>query len=236
MLNNISDILNQVLVRGNVSTTSASDGLYTDTILNQWINDATRFATSYRKWPFTEGRVSTTYVSGTEEYTYPENFKSDSIRLLQVGGKRLDKRNFVDYQSYREDSSTGTKKIYSDFGRIYFINPNSGVSGTITVYGQFLPAQIDPSDKTTLTVFSNADEEGNEAIVEEILCYAKQREKLPQEAQYHHNRAIEILEGVWKRYQDEQFGYQTENRSIFKRFDVLDGAQQDEIFKRDQWF
>lgn len=236
MLTDIGDIIGQVLVRGNVTTTAATNGLYTDTILNNWIDDAHKWAAGRHKWPFTEGRVSTTYVSNTEEYTYPENWRSDSIRLLQVGGKMIQKIAFNDYQIYREQTQSGTDKVYTDFGRTYFINPDAGVSGTITLYGQFMPSNIDTTDDAATTVFSNADGEGNEAIVEEMLKYANEREKKFDEALVHHNKAIEILETIWKKITEEQFGYEAKDRNMWERFDVLSGETTDELFQRDRWY
>ena len=219
---------------------------YTDTILGDWINNAYKWAASRHKWPFTERRDNlTTWSSATEEYSYPTDFKSDSIRLMQVGGKRIQKINFEDYQIYREEQSTGTARIFTDLGRTYWINPNVDTSGTISVWGQYLVAGLDNSVPGNTTVFSNAEEEGNEAIVEEVLSYVNTREKSPtglsrrkvvSQGIVHHDNAITLLEEIWKRIQDEQFGYQTKDRGWFKRFDVLRGATRDELIKRDQWF
>lgn len=232
-LSTIYDILGEVVVRGNISTTTTSSGLYTDTILKGWLDPAHRWAAAFHKWPFTEGRVSTTY--STEENPYPEGWKSDSIRLLQVGGKRYQKLNFYDYQAFREDSPDSDDRVFSDFGLTYFVNPNQA-SGTTTVYGQYTPSAFDTTDNTATTVFSSNEPEANEAIVEEMLSYAKRREKNLNESQVHHNRAIEILESVWKRYGDEQFGYQTKNRGNFKRLNVMYGVLDDELLKRDQFY
>ena len=234
MLRTGGDILDQVLVRANVTTTAT--GLYTDAILKDWGNDAHRWAAAQRKWPFTEGRVSTTFAS--EETTYPEGWKSDSIRLLTIGGKAYQKLDFTSYQTFKEDRPDADDRVYSDFGGILYVNAN-GTSGTMIAYGQYTPAELDLSDLTSasaLTVFSDKDEEGNEAIVEEILKYAYIREKKPDEAQLHHQRAVDIVEGIWKRYSDEQFGYHSSGEGMWKRIDVLQGASQEENLKRDQWY
>lgn len=233
MLRTIGDIMNQVLVRAQVTTTAATNGLYTDAILASWTNDAHRWAAAQRKWPFTEGRVTTTFAS--EEMTYPEGWKSDSIRLMTIGGKAYQKLNFSDYQVFREDRPSSSDRVYSDFAGLLYVNPNSA-SGSMTTYGQVTPAAFDTTDLTSTTVFSDREEEGNEAVVEEMLKYAKLREKKPDEAAQHHNRAVEILEGVWKRYADEQFGYQMKYQNMYARIDVLNGATSDELIHRDRWF
>lgn len=235
MLNTIGDLMNEVLVRSGVSTTTtASGGLYTDTILNSWVNSAHRWASSYKKWPFTEGRVSTTYA-GSEEIAYPENFKSDSIRFITIGGERFQKTNFEDYQIFRDEQPDADDKIFSDFSRIYFINPSADASGTLWAYGQYLVGSLDVTDLGATTIFSNAEEEGNEAIVEEMLSYARMREKKTQEAEYHHQRAQQILDTIWEKHGAEQFAYQGKDRGLFTRIDVVNGNNLSDELNTDQF-
>ncbi|KKR20031.1 MAG: hypothetical protein UT51_C0009G0005 [Candidatus Nomurabacteria bacterium GW2011_GWC2_39_41] len=232
MIANFGDIKNDVIRKLGISTTAA---FYTDTILNEWIQQGVRWGTSYKKWPFTEGRISTTYAA-TEEWSF-EGIKADSIRLLQVGGKRFQKLNFEDYQIFKEEEPDGEDRVYSDFGRLVFINPNAGVSGTLVAWGQYAPVNIDVTDLTAQTVFSDGDEEGNEAIVEEVLSYANTREKKENEVNFHHTRATQILDNLWNRIKDEQFQYQTHRSrgGMFKRINVLGGGVDDELIRRDQF-
>lgn len=229
------EIMDEVLVRANVTTTAATRGLYTDTILRDWVDQAHQWAAAYKKWPVTEGRISTTWT-GTEINDYPEGWKPDSIRYMTVGGDRMQKLNFADYQMFRENTPDSEDRVFSDFGLSYYVNPNADVSGTTWFYGQYLPRAFDMTDETETTVFSNRLDEANEAIVEEILKYAKLREKKPDEASVHHQRAIEVLETLWKKIQDEQFGYQTKNRGMYEYFDVLEGELHDRLIRRDQWY
>lgn len=234
MLNTIGDLQTETLVRLGLSTTATSNAGLTDTILNNWVREAHNWATAYHKWPATEGRVSSTYTT-TEEWLF-EGYKADSFRFIQVGGKRLQKLNFEDYQIFRETSPSANDRVYSDFGRTIFINPSVDASGTVTAWGQYAPV-IDVTDKAALTVFSGFDEEANDAIVEEMLRYAKERERKLVEAQAHHQKAIELLENVWKRSQDEASVYQTHpNRGgMYKRFDILRGVATEEVMRRDQF-
>ena len=232
------DIITDILVQLGVSTTV---GFYTDQILDDWIDKAHKWATGYHKWPFTEGRVKTTYVVDNVDievgFNYPEGWKPDSIRMLQVGGKRFKKKNFYKYMEFREDYSSDTEKIFSDHGNLYFINPRADVSGTTTLWGQYGPATLGESDNSVTTLFSDVAEEGNEAIVEEVLGYAKKKEKKLQEALAHHKRAVEILEEIWTRVKDEQYGYGDVNsEGLFKRVDILQGDFHSDLIRRDQWF
>ena len=232
MLANLGDIKTDVLVKLNTSTTVA---FYSETIINNWINQAYLYTAGYKKWPFTERRDNTTSFS-TEENSYPSDFRTDSIRLLQVGGERLQKLNFEDYQIYREENPTGTEKVYSDFGRTFFINPYAGVTGTITAWGQYAVADLDTTDNTATTVFSAGEEDGNSAIVEEVLSYAKLRESKPSEAKFHHERCLEILSNIWERHQAEQFAYHTKDRGMFERLDVLRGGMRDDLFNENRFY
>ena len=234
MLNNLGDIKNDVLVQLNASTTIA---FYTDDILNDWTDKAHKWSAGFKKWPYTEGRISTTWT-GSEESAYPEGWRADSIRVLQLGGKRLQKLNFEDYQIFREEQPDSDDRVFTDFGKVYFINPQVDSSGTTTAWGQFVPAGLDGTDPTVLTVFSGNDESGNEAIVQEVLSYAKTREKKIQEAILHHQRAMQILEEMWTKIKEEQFAYQTHHirGGMWKRMDILEGVAEDELFRRDQFY
>lgn len=233
MISTFDNIKNEVLRRGGIATTTVN---YTDALLNGWIQGAHRWATAFKKWPFTEGRVSTTYVSGTEEWSF-EGYKADSIRIMQIGGKRLQKLNFEDYQIFKEEESSSDDRVWSDFGRLVYVNPQIDLSGTLTAFGQYVPVDIDVTDPNATTVFSGNDEEGNEAIVEEVLSYAKTKQQKEKEAAYHHARAEAILNMVWGKVEDEQFNYHTHKSrgGMFERFNVLAGGFRDDLIKRDQF-
>jgi hypothetical protein len=196
-------------------------------MLKSWWTESNVWATSYHKWPFTEGRLQTTFATGGgpggDEW-YFEGYKADSFRILQVGGKRLTKLNFEDYQIMREAQPTVTDRVFADYGRTVFINPSLDASGTITAYGQYQP-YIDVTDENGTTIFSGYDEEGNEAIVEKMTGYLKRREHLANEAELHDQRAAGKLEEVWKRISDEQYAYQTspQRDGMWSRFDVIQG-------------
>lgn len=226
------DIIDEVLVELQAGTTA---GYYSDAALRRWVDKAHKFAAGYKKWPFTEGRVSTTY-SSTEEWNYPEGWKPDSIRLLQVGGERFQKLNFEDYQIYKEEQPDGEDKIFSDFSLTYFVNTNADVSGTMTVYGQYTPATLDLTTSNVATVFTLNGEEGNNAIAEEMLSYAKIREKNPAEAKMHHENAVAILDALWELVQGEKHAYHGKDRGMFTRFDVLGGNLRDDLLDENRFY
>lgn len=219
-----SDVITQVLVRNNRTTT---DGFITDTILSTWYKEAHNWASSFKKWPFTEGRVSTTYTT-TETWNF-EGYKADSIRFLTIGDKLYQKINFRDYKQMLDENPSSADKVYTDYGRTLYINTASGGSGTLTIYGQYQPT-IDITAETANSVFADWDDEGNEAIVEKMTSYMKRREHLADEAELHDQRAIAKLNEVWDKIGGEQANYQLRNGDgMFSRFDVLNGGFSDDI-------
>jgi hypothetical protein len=240
MIKTFGDIKTSVIVKLGISTTTSS--YYTDTIINNWIFEGARWATSFSKWPLTEGRLSTTFVAGTEEWGF-EGLKAETVRFLKIGTERFRKLNFDDYQIFREEESSSTERVFSDFGRILFINPKTDASGTLAVYGQYAPKEMDvtsgasPSEITADTVFSASEQEGNEAIVEKVLSYAMTSERKPNDAENHHLKAVRILQGLEKRFAEEHYQYQTHpsRGGMFKRINVLKGGIADDLNKRDQF-
>lgn len=229
LINN-GDIITEVLVRNNRTTT---DSFITDTMLQSWLKNSHIWAAAQHKWPCTEGRVSTTYA-GIEEIIF-EGYKMDSFRFMQIGGKRLQKVNFENYQQLREEQPSSTMRVYSDYGRTLFINPAMGISGTLVAYGQFQPA-LDTTDMTAETVFSSWDAEANEAIVEKISSFIKRREHKPDEAEAHDKRASDKLAEVAGRISQEQYAYQIKTGDgLFKRIDIVQGSFRDDITSRDQF-
>lgn len=234
-----SDRNTEALVRMGTSTTTA---YYTDTILNNWQTQAHRWAAGYKKWPFSEGRVSTTFASlitdedGLLRGEYPEGWKPDSIRLLTIGNKKVEKKNFYKFKEFLEENESSDERIFSDFGLNYYVNPRIDLSGTVMVWGQFTPT-ADITNENELTIFTDKADEANEAIVYEMMSYAMIREKKFQEQTLYHQKALEVLDILWKKIQDEQFAYQdASSDGMFERLDVLGGATRDDLFKRDQFY
>lgn len=229
-MNTIGDIMTQVLVRNNQTTT---DAFITDAMLRSWAKSAHTWASAFRKWPMTEGRVSTTYA-GVEEISF-EGYKADSIRFLKIGSSLYQKIGFRDYQQMKDDTPDSSDKVFTDFGRTILINTLSGGSGTLTAYGQYQPV-LDTTDLQAKTIFSDYDEEGNEAIFLKMTSYLKNREHLPDEEQTFDEKATAKLTEVSERIAEEQHGYHNQNGDgMFKRMDVINGGFEDDLFNRDQF-
>ena len=236
MLSDVSDIINEVLVRNNRTTT---DSFITDQMLEDWLRESNAYCSTRYKWPFSEVRDYTLAWDGSEQIDYSSftiNFKADAIRLLQIGGKQIRKTSFDEYQQFREDRPSDDEKVFSDFGRIIYINPNISLTGTIAAFGQYSPT-IDPTDASATTIFSTYDQEGNEAIVELMTAYLKAREHLPDEQVLYKQMCNATLDELWKKVQAEQYNYKPGrgSRGMWEHFDVVEGGYRDELFNRDQF-
>ena len=230
------DIKTEVLVRLSKSTTTS---FYTDEILEDWINQAHIWAAGYRKWPFTEYMdKSLAFTADTEEYSYPNvSLKTDSIRLMKIGTEsnwtentKFGKKEIDSYMMYREDYPDGEDEIFSDHKRVIYINPNCA-SGTIYAFGQLMPSDFTIGDggDASETVFSEAaEDEGDEAIIENVLSKAWKKEKKFTISLQHYELAKSILNDLWENVKGEQQGYQTKNKSLFETFDVVKGTTQGE--------
>lgn len=244
MIQTQTDVITEFFVEMNESSTA---GFYTDAITKQWYAKASAWAASKNKWPFTEGKQSTTYVTTiTDEYgnvvlPYPEGWRHDSIRILTIGGKRLQKLGYADLLRFKEDNAGTTERVYSDYGGNLYINSLADVSGTMTSYGQYNP-NIDTTDDTATTIFGS-NQDGNTALVEMMMAYAFQRERTPTSSgtdpstlsEIHEAKANLLLDTLWKSFADEQYGYQTKDRDMFARFDVMRGGYPNDLFNRDQF-
>lgn len=236
MLQTVGDVITEVLVRNNRTTT---DSFVTDAMLQDWFRMANNYCVTQYKWPFSEVRDQSTSWSGTEEVDYSSftvDFKANSIRYLKIGTEKLQKIDFQEYQKFRQELPSDNMKVFAEFSRVLYINPYSGLSGTIYAFGQ-ATVKVDPTDLTATTIFSPYDEEGNEAIVEKMSSYLKRREHLPDEAELHDNRTDVVLKKVWDKVLEEKYEYQSGRNSqgMFQRLDVVYGDFDDSLFKRDQF-
>lgn len=235
----LSDIKNEFIIRQNSATTAA---YYTDSVLGGWADQSQKMAAAYKKWPMTSAKYSTSYASlavdddGKTYGNYPEGWKLQSIRQLKIGGMLYDKRDFYyGFHKFLEDFSSADDKIFTDYNNLFYINAGSGNSGTVVVWGQYVP-NLDLTDPNSITIFSYSDEDGNQAIVEFMQGFAMTREKKEQEAALHFAKGYSILDRLWVRFGDEKFNYKTsDNDGMFKRIDVVGGAFREDEFKRDQF-
>jgi len=209
-----------------------NNDLYTITELVRWLQLSYDEAAARHPWPFTEGRLEIT--SSGEKYDYPTNVKSDSLRYLTINDKRYKKLLFEDYLKYKEDYASGSEKVYSDRNRVIYVNHLADDFGnSIVLYAQ-VHVSGSVNSQTSSTVFTTAEPEGDEAIVQ--LAYSKalgsEKMKNPTKAQKEKLEALDTLDGIWKRIKEKSHTYQTKDTPMFRRMNILEGGYEDEIRSR----
>lgn len=134
------------------------------------VKDAHLWATSL--FPFRELTLETdvlfsagttsSFITGAKDFTYPTAYRSNSVWLIFIGSNEYKKRNFDDLLRYALANPNSAKRRFADLGRKYIVFPTP-TSGTLKVYGQQQATQLSADGDTT--IFSSANDEGNEAIV-----------------------------------------------------------------------
>lgn len=231
---NLSELLSEFQQRLSINELS---GFMSSTTIKSWIDRGNKWACSYKPWPFMEGAKYTTATSD-EYYDYPEEFLSDSISELKVeqddgSMDRYNKVRFKSYQRYREDREDGEDKIFSDYGRYYFINPNTISPGdTIELWGQETPDDL--TNDNDETPFKN-DHKGEEAILKYAMAIGLRKKKNFQEAEMEEKKAEKLLDEIWSRIAISQAEYDTKDKPLFRRINILNGRTEDEINNENQF-
>lgn len=207
----------------------ANNDMFSDTDLEEWVNEGALRAWDYRRWEFTEGARtgSLTSTEMTNGYVaMPNNLSTGSLFLLKIGGKEYDKINFRDYQLYLENESGGSKKFFAEFKRLIFFNTNVPSAGdAIDIWGKLKFERLTTS--SDLLPFSpdvdNEDYSGNNAIV--LLAYAEalgsEKKKNPQQAQVEEGKAFRILDSLWNQQVQGRALEQSHNRPYFSVPDMF---------------
>jgi hypothetical protein len=159
----------ELLARLQVASNST---LYPSTRITTLIQNAYMWATQFVVWHDLVRAVCTKTQAAHEYYDYPSNFRSESIIRMEIDDEEYLRKNYEDYLAFKKDNPTSTKKMFSSFGRQFFVHPTPTVTGTdnLTVWGA---VQGDPlSLSTSVPIFSYNKDEANEAVVKKALAVA----------------------------------------------------------------
>lgn len=200
----------------------STDTFLTTAILNRFINRAVGWVADRKNWQQTQRGVMRSSEANQEYYNYPENYKSDSIERLTLDGNTHVKRTFVEYEKYKEENPTGTKKIFADYRNRYFINPAPTTDGTNNI-------KLWIHEKPD-TLSADADEHPfiDEQDLEEAihlyalhLCYRKQGGSMKADAKSAMDEAKVLVEEVWNQQVKNRSNEQTEVAEQFEHTDFL---------------
>lgn len=186
---------------------AANSSLFTSARKTSLIQNAYEWATNMFVWPDLVKAKTGSTKANYEYYDYPSEFRSNTIMRLVIDSNSYDRKNYEDYLQYKEDNSTTTKKMFSSYGRFFFVNPtpSSNGSGNMDIWGAVQADSLD--DSTDTTIFSYNNPEGNEAIVQRAFGVALKRIN-PQQSKDEVEAAIATLAKLnadqWKATQRDQ--------------------------------
>ena len=215
----------------------ANNDLFTDTDLGEFIKLGLIKAWDYKPWDFAEGSKTATTISdmlASGYADYPQDIQSSSLYLLRIDGKEYKKLLFQDYLKFLEDNPNSTERVWSEQKRFVFINPNAYSAGQVLdMYGKLMPPII--SGSSDLLPFSpdtdNQEHSGNEAIV--LLAYGEalssEKKKNPQQGEIERGKAYQLLDLIWKPFEDARSYLQSKNRPMFEVQDFFGNPKADSI-------
>ena len=184
-----ADLETELIARLQVAANST---LYPSARVTKIIQDAYIWATQLVVWHDLVRARATATVASQEYYDYPDNFRSESIIRLTIDGEEYKRKNFEDYLTFKKNNPTSTKKMFSSFGRQFFVHPTPTTtgSGNMVAWGAI---QADPlSGTSTVSMFSYNKEEANEAVIKKGLSIALIRSD-PNLAKSEESEAIAIV-------------------------------------------
>jgi len=152
-----------------------NSSLYPSTRITTLIQNAYKWATNLFIWTdLVKAKTANTAVS-QRYYDYPEEFRSNTILRLDIDDDPYERKNYEDFLDYLENNSGTTKKMFANYGRLFFINPVATAVGSnnISAWGATQADDLSASD--TETIFTNNNPEGNEAVVQRALGVALKR-------------------------------------------------------------
>lgn len=163
------ELENELISRLQVSSNST---LYPATRITSLIKNAYIWATQFAIWHDLVRAYYTDTTANYEYYDYPSNFRSESIIRLEVDDIEYKRKNYEDYLRFKKDNPNSTKKMFSSFGRQFFISPTPTTtgSGNLTVWGAIQADAL--TDSTSVPIFSYNKEEANEAVIKKALAVA----------------------------------------------------------------
>lgn len=167
----------------------ANNDLFSASDLQEYINSAGRQAWDFASWDFKEHAktVALNSTNVTNGYIpYPEDIAPASIELLQIESVTQEKKEFKAFKRWFEKYPTSTDKIWAEFKRLIFLNPNLiAVGNDIDVYGEKTYTLL--SADGDLLPFSpdedNNEYSGNDAIIRLAYAEALSSDKLQNTAQ-----------------------------------------------------
>jgi hypothetical protein len=206
----------------------ASNDLFTDTDLGDYVQTGINRAWDAHPWAFTEGDwTTTTTADGYNDY--PSDCEDESIDKLYIDGNEYRKLLFPDYQKFLAENPDSTERIWSEHKRFYFYNVNADTVGSeVWFRGKkrasvlSLDADLLPFSPTT----DNQENSGNAAIIQLSFGEVLGSEKLKNyvQAKSEKKDAYETLAKLWEPTGARRSAEQSQDRPFFNTPDFFGGS------------
>lgn len=200
----------------------STDVFYTTAVLNRFINRAHRTIANLYPWQETQRGLKRDSIAGQEYLTYPENLRTDSVFLFKIDGEEHKLVTFREYERFKEEQPTNTKKLVTDWRRKLFIHPTPTTNGdgNVQIWGNEVPDEL--TDDADTIVFSH------QSVLEEaIYMYALGLALMKgRGTQYERGKAllgdaITLAKNEWASQRKRQAEYKTETTVMWERYDLL---------------
>lgn len=154
---------------------ASNSSLFPASRITTLIQNAYKKATNLFIWPDLVQAFTSSTKNGYEYYDFPDAIRSNTIVRLMIDDDPYGRKNFQDYQDYKEENSNTTKKMFAFYGRFFFVNPEPTADGSsnMDVWGAVQADALSASDSET--IFTNSNPLGNEAVVQIAFSTAMKR-------------------------------------------------------------
>lgn len=206
--------------------TANNSGLVPQTRITSVLQDSIIWAGNLFYWSPLNRLRTTTASKNTQNlnydyYDYPTDFLTASISRLYIDGKKYEEKAFQDLLDYADSSiypnlaPNPSNYFFANYGRQYFTFPSySGTppANNLLIWGNIQhPPVVNPTD---MTIFSQWDDTGNDAIVKKALSVLLKRID-PGISEEEEQSAIGLLQVIWKKETDDQQKAQRLNHQLF---------------------
>lgn len=197
---------------------SGNSGLYGSTRLTELIQNAYTWAKNLHNWQALADAQKTSTEVDRYYYDYPSKFKTGSVFRIEINGLEYNRKNYEDFLDYKKNYPTSSKRIFSNYGRRYFIfpTPTERLEKKLIVWGVTMGDDL--TEATSTTIFSYGAVEGNEAVVRKAYSVALRRID-PTQSREEETIARAMLGELWNQ---EQESVQRDQRIQHPKFNVPD--------------
>jgi hypothetical protein len=232
----LSDFKTQL--KDDLSSDQNVDNFYTDAYLTRKINDANKWATSRYPWAeneeaykFAPDLNGTTTIEGEtgkpqEWYDYPADYITDQMtRAVVQNDPEWRKTNYKEYMDYRYNNPTGTDKIWTDYNRQVFFNPNAlpstgDLTNAIVVWGHKIAT---PLTLTTDVTYFYSNDGVEQSMYKKALaqCYKKGRGSMFDRGVALEQEAENDLAVCYQKYRRSQASYESKDGVVMLPIQII---------------